>query len=66
MIEAVKEKNFVVGLKETHNQAVKVQKPVLFSYTLRFDVRDVLPLLTHPSDKNTIRVYWVHCVNLFN
>ena len=57
MIEAVKEKNFVDGLKETHDRAVIIQKPVLFSYTVRFDVRDVLPLLTHPSDKNTTRVY---------
>ena len=60
MIEAVKEKNFEEGLQETHNQAIKAQKPVLFSYTLRFEVRDVLPFLTHPSDKYTTRVYWEH------
>ena len=60
MIVAVKEKNFVEGLKETHHQAVITQKPVLFSYTVRFDIRDVLPLLAHPSDKNTTRVYWEH------
>ena len=33
MIESVKEKNFEEGLQETHNQAIKAQKPVLFSYT---------------------------------
>ena len=58
MIEAIKENRFVEGLKEAQYRAVNTQKPVLFSYTFRFDVRDVLPLLTHPSDKNTLRVYW--------
>ena len=60
MIESVKEKNFGEGLQETHNQAIKAQKPVLFSYTIRFEVRDILPFLTHPSDKYTTRVYWEH------
>ena len=57
-MEAIKEKNFEEGIKETHNQAIKAQKPVLFSYTFLFDVRDVLPLLTHPADKNTSRIFW--------
>ena len=53
-------KVMVDGLKETHDRAVIIQKPVLISYTVRFDIRDVLPLLAHPSDKNTTRVYWEH------
>ena len=60
MIETVKDTNFVEGLNEAHKQAIKAQKPVLFSSTVCFDVRDVLPLLTHPSDKNTIRIFWEH------
>ena len=54
----MKEKSISQGLEETHSRALKSQKSVLFSYSFRFDVRDVLPLLTHPADKNKIRVYW--------
>ena len=57
-MEALKEKSISQGLAATHARALTKQKPVLFSYSFRFDVRDILPLLTHPADKNTIRIYW--------
>ena len=57
-METLKEKSISQGLEETHSRAIKSQKSVLFSYSFRFDVRDVLPLLTHPADKNKIRIYW--------
>ena len=58
MVEAIKEKNLEHGLQKTLDSALTLQEPVLFSYSFRFEVRDLLPILTHPSDKNTIRVYW--------
>ena len=60
MMEALKEKSISRGLEITHTRALESQKSVLFSYSFRFDVRDVLPLLTHPADKNNIRIYWIH------
>ena len=58
MLEALKEKNISDGLNTAHARAQETQKSILFSYSLRFDVRDVLPLLTHPSDRYNIRIYW--------
>ena len=58
MVEAIKEKNLEQGLQKTLDRAITLQEPVLFSYSFRFEVRDLLPILTHPSDKSTIRVYW--------
>ena len=58
MVEMTKEKNLEQGLLHTLERANKLQDPVLFSYSFRFEVRDLLPILTHPADKNTIRVYW--------
>ena len=57
-MEMLKEKSISQGLKTTHTRAIKIKKPVLFSYSFRFDVRDVLPLLTHPADKNNTRIFW--------
>ena len=57
-MEALKEKSINQGLETTHARAFSTKKPVLFSYSFRFDVRDVLPLLTHPADKNNIRIFW--------
>ena len=57
-MEALKEKSINQGLETTHARAFSTKKPVLFSYSFRFDVRDVLPLLTHPVDKNNIRIFW--------
>ena len=58
MVEMTKEKNLEQGLLQTLERANNLQEPVLFSYSFRFEVRDLLPILTHPADKNTIRVYW--------
>ncbi|SVD34845.1 uncharacterized protein METZ01_LOCUS387699, partial [marine metagenome] len=58
MVEAIKEKNLEQGLQKTLDRAKTLYEPVLFSYSFRFEVRDLLPILTHPSDKNTIRIYW--------
>ena len=58
MVEMTKEKNLEQGLLQTLERANNLHEPVLFSYSFRFEVRDLLPILTHPSDKNTIRVYW--------
>ena len=29
----------------------------IFSYTFRYESKDLLPLLTHPADKNICRIY---------
>ena len=58
MVEMTKEKNLEQGLLQTLERANNLHEPVLFSYSFRFEVRDLLPILTHPADKNTIRVYW--------
>ena len=58
MIEMTKEKNLELGLLQTLERAIKSQNSILFSYSFRFEVRDLLPILTHQTDKNTIRVYW--------
>ena len=55
---ALKEKSIIQGIEKACVRAVKMRKPVLFSYSFRFDVRDILPLLTHPIDKETTRIYW--------
>ena len=31
---------------------------ILFSYTFQFETQDLLPLLSHPADKNACRIYW--------
>ena len=58
LLETIKEKSLEQGLLKTLERAQKIQEPVLFSYSFRFEVRDLLPILTHPSDKHTIRIYW--------
>jgi len=58
MVETIKEKNLEQGLQKSLDRAKTLYEPVLFSYSFRFEVRDLLPILTHPSDKNTIRIYW--------
>ena len=57
-MEMTKEKNLEQGLLQTLEKANNLQKPILFSYSFRFEVLDLLPILTHTTDKNTIRVYW--------
>ena len=58
MVELTKEKSLKQGIQKTLERAENLQSSVLFSHSFRFDVRDLLPILTHPTDKNTIRVYW--------
>ena len=58
MVEMTKEKNLGQGLLQTLERANNLQENVLFSYSFRFEVMDLLPILTHQADKNTIRVYW--------
>ena len=31
---------------------------ILFSFSFQFEARDLLPLLSHPADKNKHRIYW--------
>ena len=57
-MEVLKDNNIQNGIEETLNRARNIRKSVLFSYSFRFDVRDVLPLLTHPADKNNVRIFW--------
>ena len=57
-MELIKEKSLKLGIQQTLQRAEDLQRSVLFSHSFRFEVRDLLPILTHPADKNTIRVYW--------
>ena len=57
-MEVIKDKNIYSGIDRACKRSKKYQKSILFSYTIHFDVRDVLPLLTHPSDKNNYRLFW--------
>ena len=58
MVEMIKEKTLEQGLLKTLQKAENLQNPIPFSYSFRVEVRDLLPILTHPSDKNITRVYW--------
>ena len=56
MIEMTKEKNLEQRLLKSCERADKTQNAILFSYSFRFEIRDLLPILAHPIDKNTIRL----------
>ena len=58
MLELTKEKYLEEGLITAQSRSREIEEDVLFSYSFRFDIRDLLPILTHPSDKNTTRIYW--------
>ncbi len=58
MVELTKEKNLEQGILKSLEKAIANDTGILFSYSFRFEVRDLLPILTHPSDKNTTRIYW--------
>ena len=47
-----------VGLTDAIARANAEDTSILFSYTFQFEARDLLPLLSHPADKNTCRIYW--------
>ena len=63
MIELMKEKSLIDGLKLALKKSKNKKSPIAFSYTYRIDVRDILPFLSHPSDKNLFRVYWEQPLN---
>lgn len=54
----IKKKNLEEGLDKAIEKASQNNFEILFSYSFRFDIRDLLPMLSHPSDKNTVRTYW--------
>ena len=58
MVQLTKGISLKDGIQKALEKAQKLQHSILFSYSFRFEVRDLLPILTHPSDKNTIRIYW--------
>ena len=58
MLEMIKKKNLEEGLDQAIEKASQNNFEILFSYSFRFDIRDLLPMLSHPSDKNTVRTYW--------
>ena len=47
-----------LGLSDAIADAQSKDLSVLFSYTFHFESRDLLPLLSHPADKNACRIYW--------
>ena len=47
-----------VGLTDSIDRAKAEDCSILFSYTFQFEARDLLPLLSHPADKNACRIYW--------
>ena len=63
MIELMKEKSLIDGLKLALKKSKNKKSPIAFSYTYQIDVRDILPFLSHPSDKNLFRVYWEQPLN---
>ena len=46
------------GIKDAIEKVSSLKRSILLSYSFHFGVRDLLPILTHPSDKNNIRIYW--------
>ena len=47
-----------LGLKDAVLRSKAKDSSILFSYTFQFETRDLLPLLSHPADKNACRIYW--------
>ncbi len=46
------------GITKAVENVNKYNRNILFSYTYRFEATDLLPLLTHPSDRKHLRFYW--------
>ena len=46
------------GIKDAFTLSEKYKKDILFSYTFRIDTDDLLPFVTHPSDRQHLRFYW--------
>ena len=66
MVQLTKEISLNDGIRKTLEKAQLLKKSILFSYSFRFEVRDLLPILSHPSDRNTIRIYWEQPSNGFS
>jgi menaquinone-specific isochorismate synthase len=47
-----------LGLTDAILRSKAEDSSILFSYTFQFEARDLLPLLSHPADKNACRIYW--------
>ena len=47
-----------LGLTDAILYSKAEDSSILFSYTFQFETRDLLPLLSHPADKNACRIYW--------
>ena len=58
MVELTKELSLSDGIKSAHDKACRLDKEILFSYSFRFEIYDLLPILTLPVDKNNFRFYW--------
>ena len=46
------------GIKKAVDKADKYKKDILFSYTFCFNTIDLLPIITHPSDRENYRFFW--------
>ena len=57
-MELTKEISLREGIEKSINRAKDLQQSILFSYSFNFSIRDLLPILSHPADKSTIRIYW--------
>ena len=58
IIDTQTQTDFNVGLTDSIDRAKIEDCSILFSYTFQFEARDLLPLLSHPADKNACRIYW--------
>ena len=50
--------NVIAGIEEAVIASESDKRNVLFSYTFRIDALDLLPIITHPSDRQHLRFYW--------
>jgi len=57
-MEMIKEKRIRQGIEVAYKKSISLNRSIIFSYSFRIEVKDILPLLTHPSDKNTERTFW--------
>lgn len=46
------------GINNAVESVKLLKQDVLFSFTFRFDSTDLLPIITHPSDRQHFRFYW--------
>ena len=48
----------LLGIRKAVEKANTINKDILFSYTFRFNTLDLLPIITHPSDRDNFRFFW--------